>query len=259
MKLSILDKNKRDTFIALFQLLKNGSNTLKLIFNVDHLYIQGMDKSHVCLFDIKIAASWFASYEIVDSDSTEICIDTHSFYTIISISHSQEHQTLFIHYDADPENLNIDFVNENNLKGEFSRYFQMPLADLEMDLLHIPEVDYDAEFTVSSKKMSEIVSQLTLFGDTMDIKCSEEKIDLIASGVLGKMLVNIPIDDLTEYGINEGETIELSYSLNYIHKMCLTTKLSADVEFSISEACPMRIKYDLGNESYVTFYLAPKI
>ena len=107
--------------------------------------------------------------------------------------------------------------------------------------------------------MSELISQLTLFGDTLDIKCSEETIDLIASGDIGKMLVNIPIDDLTEYGINEGEIIELSYSLNYIHKMCLTTKLATDVEFCISESYPMRIKYDLGEDSQIMFYLAPKI
>ena len=257
MKLSLQNKIKKDIFIALFHLLKNGSSALKLIFNETHLYIQGMDKSHVCLFDIKISSSWFTSYEVLESDFKEISIDTNFFYTILSIN--QEHQTLVIHYSLEPEILNIDFINEQNLKGEFSRYFQMSLADLDIEQLHIPTVEYDAEFTVNSKKMSELISQLTLFGDTLDIKCSEETIDLIASGDIGKMLVNIPIDDLTEYGINEGEIIELSYSLNYIHKMCLTTKLATDVEFCISESYPMRIKYDLGEDSQIMFYLAPKI
>jgi len=257
MKFSVSDKPKKDTFIAIFQLLKGCTNAIKLIFNEDHIYIQGMDKSHVCLFDIKIVASWFASYDLEGEDKKELCIDMNSFSTILSVN--QDSNTMIIHHESDDDTLCIDFLNEKNVKGEFNRHFHMPLVDLEMDLLHIPDVEYDAEFTVNSKKICEIISQLTLFGDTMEIKCTEETIDLISSGVLGKMLVNIPIDDLAEYGINEGETVELAYSISYIHKMCATTKLSSDVSFSISASYPMRIKYDLGNESYVTFYLAPKI
>ena len=86
MKLSLQNKIKKDIFIALFHLLKNGSSALKLIFNETHLYIQGMDKSHVCLFDIKISSSWFTSYEVLESDFKEISIDTNFFYTILSIN-----------------------------------------------------------------------------------------------------------------------------------------------------------------------------
>jgi hypothetical protein len=49
-----IDKIKKDMFTALFQTLKNCTNIICLIFYEDHLYIQGMDKSHVCLFNIKI-------------------------------------------------------------------------------------------------------------------------------------------------------------------------------------------------------------
>ena len=72
------------------------------------------------------------------------------------------------------------------------------------------------------------------------------------------MTVNIPIDDLNEFTISEGETLQLSYSLNYIHKMCLTTKLSKDIDISLSNNFPIRLKYDIGDESYVLFYVAPK-
>jgi proliferating cell nuclear antigen len=73
------------------------------------------------------------------------------------------------------------------------------------------------------------------------------------------MLVNIPIEDLTEYSIVEGGEINLSYSLNYIYKMCLTNKLSNEIIFNISEEYPMKIQYDLGDESYMIFFIAPKI
>ena len=63
----------------------------------------------------------------------------------------------------------------------------------------------------------------------------------------------------TQYSICEGENIDVSFSLNYVHKMCLNTKLAPEVQFSILINQPMRIKYDLGDESRVLFYIAPKI
>ena len=80
-----------------------------------------------------------------------------------------------------------------------------------------------------------------------------------ASGDAGKLKVNIPIADLNEYAIDEGEELDISYSLNHISKMCLSTKLGANVEIFISTEYPMSFKYSLGDDSFVSFYIAPKI
>jgi len=258
MKLSISEKSKKDIFISLFQLLKNSSNMVKIIFYETYMYVQGMDKAHICLFDIKICADWFETYE--HNIVSNISIDTHIFHNVLSIN--QEQHTINIHYDdnegdPDPETICIDLISK---KGDYNKYFRIPLVDLESETLTIPnDVEYEAEFSINSKKIQEICSQLLIFGDIMQIICSEEKIDLISSGVNGEMLVKIPIEDLLEYSISEGEIIDISYSLNYIQKMCITNKLANEIEFSISGNIPMRIKYKLNENSYVTFYIAPKI
>jgi proliferating cell nuclear antigen PCNA len=261
MKLSISEKPKKDIFISIFQLLKNCSSIISILFNEDHMYIQGMDKSHVCLFDIKIFSSWFHSYEYTVGDIDKICIDTHILANVLSIS--QEHHSILLHYSgSEVDNIHIDLINTNNDSSkhkDFDKFFKLPLTDLDMDLLDIPNVDYDAEFSLPSKKICEIISQLMLFGESVNVKCCEEKIDLSSSGVCGEMTVNIPIDDLSEFSITEGDNIDLHYSLNYIHKMCLTNKLSSEIGISISLECPMRIKYDLGDNSYVAFFIAPQI
>ena len=79
------------------------------------------------------------------------------------------------------------------------------------------------------------------------------------NGVTGEMRVDIPIDDLSGYSIIEGEEIILTYSLSYINKMCITNKLSNDIEFSLSNNCPMKISYDLGDNSLLQFFMAPKM
>jgi hypothetical protein len=98
-----------------------------------------------------------------------------------------------------------------------------------------------------------------VFGSNLNIVCSEEILEFNASGDTGKLKVNIPIDDLSEYAIAEGEELDISYSLNHIGKMCLSNKLGQYVSLSISAEYPMAIKYDLGDDSSVAFYIAPKI
>ena len=64
MKILISDKKKKDVFVSLFQILKNCSSTISLTFTSEKIHIQGMDKSHVCLFDATINSEWFNEYEI---------------------------------------------------------------------------------------------------------------------------------------------------------------------------------------------------
>jgi proliferating cell nuclear antigen len=135
----------------------------------------------------------------------------------------------------------------------------MPLAEYEYEEMNIPTVDYDAEFSLSSKQITDMFSQLSNFGSDIIIKCSENDISLTTNGVTGEMRVDIPIDDLSSYSIIEGEEIILTYSLSYINKMCITNKLSNEVEFSLSNECPMKICYNLGDDSFMVFFIAPKM
>lgn len=257
MKIVISDKIKKDLFTALFQTLKNCTNIICAIFYEDHLFIQGMDKSHVCLFNVKILNSWFNEYQKNNNDIEKMCFDTQVFFTIIGTK--QDGHSININFDNNSDSLNISLISqENNTKGEFNKFFKMPLVEFDYDLMDIPAVDYDAEFSLTSKKIHEIINQMSSFGDDINIKCTDEGIDLISNGAMGEMLVNIPIDDLSEYSINEGDDIDLNYSLVYIHKMCITNKLSSEIQFCVSKEFPMKLKYDLGDNSFIEFYIAPK-
>jgi len=254
MKLVVTDKQKKDVFLAIFQVLKGCTSLVSIIMLEDHVYVQGMDKAHVCLFDMKIMKDWFEDYEIEDSDAKNICFDSSTFHTILNIA--RDDQTITISYSGDADKLNIDLTSANHVN--YDKYFAIPLTDLEKDILYIPDTEYEVDFTINSKKICEIMSQMVLFGTDIDVECSDEKVNLKTTGELGDMLVTISIDDLNEYSITENETIALSYSLTFIHKMCLSTKLATDITFSISKDVPMRISYDLGDESRLLFYLAPK-
>jgi len=260
MKFTIADKSKKEIFISIFQLLKNSSSILQVIFKEDRMYIQGMDNGHILLFEINLLSQWFSSYEKTTTESSNICFDSNIFYNVISVSQETDNLTIYYEGDTEPESLHIDI--ENDKKGEFSKYFKIPLTDLDADMMTIPETEYDVDFSISAKKINEITSQMMKFGgDTIDIKCNEEKLSATCSGGSCEMLVNIPIDDISEYAIMEDKDIDLSFSLNLMSKNCLTIKLTTEISFSLSNDMPMRIKYPLDNddENHVVFYIAPKI
>jgi len=257
MKLTIDNKSKLEMFVALFQVLKNWSSHINLQFQEDQLYIQGIDKSHVGLASIHIKSNWFATYSINKEQVNSAAIDSTHF--AIMLNCALKHNKIEIILDDD-DKLNINFMNNNKeTKDKFDHFFEIPLMDVDEDALAIPDIEYDVDFSIDSKQFSDLINELSVFGTELHVKCSEEILEFNSSGDLGKLKVNIPIDDLNEYAISEGETIETYYSLNHIGKMCMSTKLGTQMVISIRQEYPMNIKYDLGDDSSVSFYIAPKI
>jgi proliferating cell nuclear antigen PCNA len=255
MKIVISEKIKKDLFIGIFQILKCCSSQIFLQVSQEKLHIQGMDKSHICLFDVNIQGEWFNNYEV--SENTSLCCESSVFYTVISTKSEGLDLTI---YNEDTDNLKVDLTSSiKGVKQDFNKYFKIPLIDYDYEELAIHSVEYDAEFSISSKKICDIFSQMATFGDDIKVHCTEEKIDLVTNCITGEMLVNIPIDDLTEYSIVEDDEIDLTYSLVNINKMCLTTKLTSEIQISISKEYPMKIIYDLGQESTLIFFIAPKV
>ena len=151
MKIVISNKNKKELFIALFQILKNCSTLINVTFETNKLHIQGMDKSHICLFNVNIQNNWFDEYDIVEK--LNICIDCNTFHMIIS--NKNDGLDIVLHSENE-DYLNLDLISTENSKGEFNKYFKIPLAEFEYDEMELPNFEYDAEFSISSKKICEI-------------------------------------------------------------------------------------------------------
>lgn len=253
MNISIKDKKKKELFISAFQLLKNATSSINASFTSDYMHIQGMDKSHICLFDMNLKKAWFNDYNV--NEKTDICFDSNIFYSIISTK--GEDQQLVIKKVIN-DSLSIELTNSDT-KCDYSKFFTMPLNEYDYNEMNIPETEYDAELSLPSKKVTDMLTQLSNFGDDLNIKCSDEFVDFKSTGTSGEMRVNINVDDMSSYSVVECEEINLTYSLIYISKMCITNKLSSDIQFCLSNECPMKIIYDLGDDSSLLFYIAPKV
>jgi proliferating cell nuclear antigen PCNA len=267
MKIIIRDKIKRDQFNAIFNIIKVNSTCVNLNFNSNELHIQGMDKSHICLFNILIKKDWFNEYDC-SNDGSSASFDTTTFYNIInSVSKNQsilisnvEHEYNFNEKNNDfiyVTLINEDYKEKDNL--EFDKYYKLQLTENDYELMNIPETEYNCDFLINSKKIVDITSQMLSFNNDIEIKCCQEFIDFMVNGENGIMNVKIPTDDLDEFSIEDGEEFSFRYSLQYLNKFCLTKNLSDKIYFSLSNNCPLKIKYDLGDDIDVCFYIAPKL
>lgn len=258
MLLSITEKTKKELFVSLFHLIKCCTTSVNIMFKDDQMYIQGMDKCHICLFEIKIMSDWFTIYEKTYGDQESICVNTNMFHTVISMT--TDSHSLVLEYEGDPETINIKCINDQGKKADFDKFFNIPLCEIEEDYFSVPEIDYAVEFSMNSKKISDIITQLNIFGDVLNITCcSEENIIFKSDGTSGNMSVEVSTEELSEFALTEeGKSLNICFGLNYLHKMCINTKLANDINISLSNDMPLRIKYDLGKDSHCVFYLAPK-
>jgi len=255
MEISLKNNAKSDAFVAIFQHMKIFSDHVNITFDENRMYLQSMDTSRVSIFEVELHKDWFDKYE----NTTAVCLGISSNLLYKILSAREKTQEINIVYDVDEsDKLSLHFTCDN--KAIFDKHFEMPLIDIDEQLVEIPESESHAELIINSTNFANIINQLKMFGDTLEIACSEEKIALYSSSQdMGKMSVEIGIDDLNEFSINEGANLKLSFSLTCLHNICLYNKICKDVEIKWIADFPMQISYKIDEKAKMKFYLAPKI
>jgi proliferating cell nuclear antigen len=280
MKIIIDNAVKSEYFTTIFQHIRNFTDFINILFRPDGMHIQTMDNAHVSILELSMPKEWFSIYEC-DEDQT-LGINVSILHKILATKDKSQILNIVYDTDADSDKLQLHFTNtvaslvnetdtdisakkppKKHLLADTKTYdthFEIPLVDLEVEQMEIPQIEYQAEFALASTNFSNIVNQLKMFGDTMDIHCSEENIVLYSHcAESGKMSVEINIDDLTEFSINEGESLKLSFSLSYLHHICAFNKLTKEIDIKICNDYPLCASYLFGDGATMKFYLAPKV
>jgi len=255
MKLTIDDARKNDKFAHIFNHLKPFTNNVVIYFKPTGLYIQCMDDGRCVLLECVLDKTWFTTYEFApetDMPSISLCINM--FYKVLNTR--EDKQTLEIELDPDDEDKCI--INFEG--GNTSKHFELPLINVDHDLLNVTTVgETFIDLTMEIKVFCDLIQQLMIFDEILTLTFNEENISMKSSGHNGSMKVAMDIEDITEYAIAEGGTLTQSYSLKYIHYMCQFNKLATEIQMGFSQDKPMTMKYDLLEDSYVLIHLAPKI
>jgi proliferating cell nuclear antigen PCNA len=258
MNIVIKNQEKAELFAMFFQHIRLFSENINIMFEKNRMYIQTMDSSRVSIIEFILHSSWFDEYTHTGNSGICLGVNSTTLYKILN-SRDKTQEILITYEDDDSDRLKLQFTSST--KNIFDKHFQLPLMEIDADLMEIPDFNSNAELTINSSNFSNIVNQLQLFGDSLDIDCSEEKILLNSeSQETGKMSVEIKLDDVSSFSINEGSNLKLSFSLTYLHNICMYNKISKEIEIKLTENYPMKVIYNLSSEdSKIIFYLAPKV
>tara|TARA_B000000557_G_scaffold241994_1_gene221882 strand:- start:441 stop:1268 length:828 start_codon:yes stop_codon:yes gene_type:complete len=268
MEFYINDKKKAECFSVIFQNTKDFSDHTVMYFDENGLFMQGMNNSHVCLYELRIPSEWFHKYNYTSStEKLLLGINNETIYKIINTK--QEEHSIYFKYTDDTDHMEINFKKNTEEKKDstdskssqtlvLDKYYQIKLIDLEENLLEIPETEYNVDIMIPTKSFADIIQELTIFHTDLKIICTDEKIDLIANGNNASMKANIDIDDLNEYAIEEDYEYKQNYSLEFMKLMTQFSKLSNEIFIGLSDSTPMKVEYKF-QEGVISLYLAPKI
>ena len=259
MNIQINDMAKAELFVSIFQHIPKFTEHVNIMLEADRFYVQSINSSHVIIMEVVLPASWFSVYSVLP-DITMIGLHSALFYKVLK--KREKHQKIHLEcLEANTDYLEVHFTSLSSDSASsdkesaidktiFDKHFHIPSMDIETELVAIPEMEYQAEFVLSSDAFANLISQLKDFGDALEIKCSEESIELCAnSSENGRMLTAIPIEDLAEYAIEDGEKIVSEFALKYLHEIGSYKSISKHVEISLSRDFPMRIVFRLDGSS----------
>ena len=219
MKFVISDKKKFLVFSTLFRHLPTFTETINLHVTDEGIYAQGMDSSQISLFEINLAKEWFD--EFVCEKNCVIGLMCSIFFKVFQCIDSLEQKMTF-NYTDEKDFLDI-MLEGDNVKKEF----QISLLDIDMEMLTIPETEYDVDIEIKSLDISNYINQLLIFDETFSLKCTQEEIIMKSKSESGSTSIILSDDSIIEYAIEEDLEITQNFSLNYIKKMCAFSKMNS--------------------------------
>ena len=261
MEFRITDPVKIETFANIFQNAKNVCDQINIDFNEERLYIQTMDASKISILEITIASSWFSSYRCPVPVTIGMMVSL--FVKILSARDKTQGLCIVYDHELASDTLHCDMTGEapqGGVKTAFDRSFDLPLMEIDTESMSVPPITYAADFSMPAVSFSQLIHQLKQFGDSLDIQCNEHAIAMIAKTTeQGTMKVDIGIDDLSEFAIEEQCELELSFSLTQLHLISSFGKVAKEVTFHLHQEFPLRLDF-LGQDGIkIQYYLAPRM
>lgn len=100
--------------------------------------------------------------------------------------------------------------------------------------------------------------------NTVSIECTKEGVKFACNGDIGSGSVTLRSHTNVEkpeqnIDISLSESVALTFSLKYLVNFCKASGLSSRVRLSLSNEVPLLVEYPMANNSYLRFYLAPKV
>lgn len=242
MKFAIQDETKCEAFSNIFKNIKAFSNNVNIYLKEDYFYTQFLDTNHICLGELRLASEWFDEYETTE----DMTLGIHMGVLSKVLKCRNKHDGIYLEYDEEdyPDIVKISFIPRENTM--LSKHYEIPLMDIDTEVLDIPEASQgQADIKIDTTLFSTLIQELSVFGQDVSIHIDEEKIILETQEENGKYSINIDIDKIHLFSIDENTVLKLDYSLKYITMIMSFSKISKQVYMTMGEENPLMFQYHI--------------
>ncbi|KAG8526879.1 uncharacterized protein KY384_008308 [Bacidia gigantensis] len=219
--------------------------------------LQAMDNSHVALVSMMLKAESFSPFRC--DRNIALGINLNSLMKVLRCAQNEDILTLKAEDAPDVVNL----VFESSESDRLSEY-DIKLMDIDQEHLGIPETEYSATISMPSAEFQKICRDLMALSESVAIEATKEGVKFSCSGDIGNGAVTLRSHTDVEkpernVEIALSEPVALTFSLKYLVNFCKASGLSGTVKLCLSNEVPLLVEYALASNSYLRFYLAPKV
>lgn len=228
---------ENDIFLKVFTTVGDLCEDVNIVFGDDGVSISSMDSSHVCLIAVRFASDYFQDYSVKATTAVGIKVSN-----LVRVLKCMEGHSVMFECNDD------EFI----VMSQHDRYV-MKTIDLDTEEMDIPEMDMDVKITADSSALQKNIKNIASFGDTVEFRTSSGELSMKTTGDIGT--AELRVDQPVEI---HGE-LSASFASRYLVTFTKAANISKQVLVKISNGYPIVFEYAFAQNSFVKFFLAPKI
>lgn len=238
---------KATIFTQVLACIQQLNSEIVIRLEDESLYIQGMDNSHISMYELRLFKHWFQLYEIEFSNTYGFQCDTLNKI----LSKRTEKQDIYIDF-SDETKIQLIFSDEISKKTHI-----ISSMDIDIETTGIPDIEYDIDIGIPSKLYKETIDELATFFDDMTIKCDEDTVIFGGKNDNVESSIEISTEHMTSYQYTDD--MKMTFSIRYLKIISLLSKICKEMLLHLHNEYPLRIDFNFDDEHRFSFYLAPKI
>lgn len=245
MKLVLADASHfKDSISVISELV----NEARFKVTKDYVELVAMDPATVAMVIFKLLSSGFTEYH-VDND-VELALNLANLKQVLKRAKASDI-------------LSLELGEENKLKIELksnsTRTFFLPLLDIEEKEQRIPPLKFSVNVQTSTDVLANAIEDASIVADSLSFVAHPDRLCFEAVGDLSKVNIEVKPDKETKLTSESTANVRSKYSIEYLKKMILASKLASDVTFSFDQEYPLKLEFKVVDKVLLSFILAPRV
>jgi len=255
-----------DVFKAIIDFVAKAGGELDLFFDESGMSAVARDARNVAMYDVQFSESSFEKYEVTNGCEFHFLVMPKPLKKAIQVSRLGDSLEIKA---TGPTTSNVqepEFFDMFWRNDGFTFQLEVKCKSVDPHYEAVPTIKeqdkYDCEITMPTSHFKRLAQDFAVFPDTdLKIACTRREGVTFSAGhkKTGMGLMKLCESSIeTDIRIKCKKEREMFFSLMMVNLFVLPASVCKKVTFRVKEHAPLRVDYDVDDDSYIRFYLAPK-